>query len=60
LEALSVIDGNNYEFCKVDSVVSPPDIGHLPFKIASGFADFTANQWKTIRFIDGSCSTATL
>ena len=45
---LSVIDSKNYDITqkRVDSFVSPPDIGRLPFKIASGFAGFTAEQWK--------------
>lgn len=30
---------------KVDSFISPADIGHVPMKI-SGFAGFTAEQWK--------------
>ena len=29
----------------VDSFISPGDIGRIPLKIASGFADFTAEQW---------------
>jgi hypothetical protein len=31
---------------KVDSFVSPGDIGRVPMKISSGFAGFTAEQWK--------------
>ena len=31
---------------KVDSFVSPSDIGRVPMKISSGFAGFTAEQWK--------------
>ena len=31
---------------KVDSFTSPSDIGRVPMKIASGFAGFTAEQWK--------------
>ena len=42
---LSVIDSKNYDITQ-KRVVSPPDIGRLPFKIASGFAGFTAEQWK--------------
>ena len=30
----------------VDSFACPSDIGRIPFKIASGFAGFTADQWK--------------
>ena len=31
---------------KVDSFISPPDIGRVPYKISSGFSGFTAEQWK--------------
>ena len=31
---------------KVDSFVTPKGLGRLPFKIASGFSGFTAEQWK--------------
>lgn len=31
---------------KVDSMVTPTDIGRIPFKIASKFSGFTAEQWK--------------
>ena len=31
---------------RVDSSKSPPDIGRIPHKIRSGFASFTADQWK--------------
>ena len=38
------------EFCliqeKVNSFVSPADIGRIPSKISSGFSGFTADQWK--------------
>lgn len=30
----------------VDSFVAPSDIGRIPLKIASGFSDFTADQWR--------------
>ena len=30
----------------VDSVEVPSSVGRIPAKISSGFADFTANQWK--------------
>lgn len=30
----------------VDNFIVPSDIGRIPLKIASGFADFTADQWK--------------
>ena len=31
---------------RVDKVIVPPDIGHIPHKISSGFSSFTADQWK--------------
>ena len=31
---------------RVDSITAPPDIGRIPGKICSGFASFTADQWK--------------
>ena len=31
----------------VDSFSFPNDIGRIPYKIASGFSDFTADQWRT-------------
>ena len=31
---------------RVDSITAPPDIGRIPQKIRSGFASFTADQWK--------------
>ena len=45
---LEIIDNKCYVIIqkKVDSFISPPDIGRVPFKIASGFAGFTAEQWK--------------
>ena len=30
----------------VDKFVTPVDIGRIPYKIASGFIAFTADQWK--------------
>ena len=30
---------------KVDSFVTPSDVGRIPFRIASGFSGFTADQW---------------
>ena len=34
----------------VNSFKSPNDIGQMPLKIASGFAGFTAEQWKNCRY----------
>ena len=31
---------------RVDSIVTPSDVGRVPRKIISGFASFTADQWK--------------
>ena len=31
---------------RVDSICPPADIGRIPKKIASGFSNFTADQWK--------------
>ena len=31
---------------RVDLITVPSDIGRIPYKIASGFASFTADQWK--------------
>jgi hypothetical protein len=31
---------------RVNAVIPPPEIGRIPTKIASGFAGFTADQWK--------------
>ena len=37
----------------VNSFVTPSDVGRIPFKIASGFASFTADQWKIGLFLGG-------
>ena len=31
---------------RVNSLVTPSDIGRIPYKIVSGFSSFTADQWK--------------
>ena len=31
---------------KVDTFITPTDIGHIPGKITSGFSSFTAEQWR--------------
>ena len=31
---------------KVDSFITPPEIGRIPLKISSSFAGFTAEQWR--------------
>lgn len=45
---LSIIDEKTFVSVqeKVDSFICPPDIGRVPYKISSGFAGFTAEQWK--------------
>lgn len=45
---LSVLDSKTFDSIqwKVDSFVSPPDHGHVPTKIASGFAGFTVEEWR--------------
>ena len=45
---LSLIDNKSFQVIQqiVDSFISPPDIGRLPYKISSGFSGFTAEQWK--------------
>lgn len=40
----------------VDSFVTPTDIGRIPLKIASGFANFTAEQWRNWVLIYSLCS----
>lgn len=44
---------------KVDSFITPSDVGRLPNKIASGFSGFTAEQWRnwTILFSLASLKT---
>ena len=41
---------------RVDSLVVPSDIGRIPHKILSGFASFTADQWKNWVWL-GVCHT---
>lgn len=44
----SVLSSRDFDVIqqKVDSFVTPADIGRLPMKISSGFSGFTAEQWK--------------
>lgn len=37
---------NNHIQDIVNSFSTPPDVGRIPYKIASGFSSFTADQWK--------------
>lgn len=42
-----VKDGDNERIqALVDKFVTPTDVGRIPYKIASGFSSFTADQWK--------------
>lgn len=41
---------------KVDSFVTPHDVGRIPSKIASGFACFTADQWRNWILLYSQCS----
>ena len=43
-----ILTSNHFDIIqkKVDSFVTPTDIGRVPFKISSGFSSFTAEQWK--------------
>ena len=40
----------------IDSIPIPSDIGRIPHKIASGFAGFTADQWKTWVLVYSTCA----
>lgn len=42
---ISTNDCDNFQ-AVVDAFVVPPDIGRIPYKIVSGFACLTADQWK--------------
>ena len=44
----AILDRKDFDLIqeKVDSFISPADIGRVPMKISSGFAGFTAEQWK--------------
>ena len=41
---------------KVDSFVTPPGIGRIPAKIATGFSSFTAEQWRNWTLIYSLCA----
>ena len=43
-----ILTSNHFDIIqkKVDSFVTPTDIGRVPFKISSGFSSFIAEQWK--------------
>lgn len=46
---LQIITPSKYDEIQacVDSFTFPSDIGRIPYKIASGFSGFTADQWRT-------------
>lgn len=48
LIGFNILQDNNFTLIqnRVNSLVVPPDIGRIPHKIISGFASFTADQWK--------------
>ena len=43
-----IIEDEHFTFVQelVDRFVAPADVGRIPRKISSGFASFTADQWK--------------
>lgn len=43
-----IIQNTHFTFVQdiVDKFVTPADVGRIPRKISSGFASFTADQWK--------------
>ena len=41
---------------KIDSFLTPSDIGRIPLKISSGFSGFTAEQWRNWTLIYSLCS----
>ena len=45
---VGILQSNDLETIqsRVDCMVPPPKIGHIPRKIGSGFASFTADEWK--------------
>ena len=46
---LEIIQPHQYDQLQemVDAISFPSDIGRIPYKIASGFSGFTADQWRT-------------
>ena len=53
-----IIDDSHFKDIqdKVDTFVTPTDIGRIPGKIASGFSSFTAEQWRNWTLIYSLCS----
>ena len=56
--ATGVLQKSHFESiqAKVDTFVTPTDIGRIPSKIASGFSSFTAKQWQNWTLIYSICS----
>ena len=56
--SLGILDKTHYLSIqeKVDRFVTPPEIGLIPSKIASGFSSFTADQWRNWTLIYSLCS----
>ncbi|SMN01766.1 hypothetical protein SPONN_25 [uncultured Candidatus Thioglobus sp.] len=47
-KSLGILNQSNNDHIQtiVDKFCTPPDVGRIPYKIASGFSSFTADQWK--------------
>ena len=47
-KSCKLLTDNNFQTIldKIDAFIVPDDVGRIPSKIASGFAGFTAEQWK--------------
>ncbi len=56
--SLGILDKTHYLSIQenVDRFVTPPEIGRIPSKIASGFSSFTADQWRNWTLIYSLCS----
>lgn len=54
----SILTHSNFDLIqqKVDSFVTPHDVGRIPSRIASGFAGFTADQWRNWVLLYSQCS----
>lgn len=53
-----ILDQHHFDLIqqKVDSFVTPHDVGRIPSRIASGFAGFTADQWRNWILLYSQCS----
>lgn len=54
----NVLDESHFQAIqqKVDTFVVPNDVGRIPSRIASGFAGFTADQWRNWILLYSLCS----